>query len=100
MPLTKDKDKLNQEHTDLKTRFEREYDELAERKRSFQQETETLLALNNRIKESVIPSEKFFFFFPITEKGTHAQQYQETPERLSTHLAFMQKENIPASLRH
>lgn len=62
MPLTKDKDKLNQEHTDLKTRFEREYDELAERKRSFQQETETLLALNNRIKESVIPSEKFFLF--------------------------------------
>ncbi|KAF3323696.1 DNA repair protein RAD50 isoform X1 [Carex littledalei] len=53
VPSTKEKDKLNQEHADLKSRLEREYDELAERKRSFQQETETLLALNNRIKEFI-----------------------------------------------
>lgn len=58
MALTKEKEKLFQEHSELKARLEREYHELAERKWSFQQETEMLLILNNRIKESVIPSKK------------------------------------------
>nr|CAD1836552.1 unnamed protein product [Ananas comosus var. bracteatus] len=50
-PLVKEKEKLLQEHTSLKSKLEKEYDEQAERKRSFQQEIETLLTLNARIKD-------------------------------------------------
>ncbi|KAJ1696950.1 hypothetical protein LUZ63_005462 [Rhynchospora breviuscula] len=52
-PLTKEKKKLIQEHADLTTRLEQEYDELADRKRSFQLETETLSALSNSINEFI-----------------------------------------------
>jgi DNA repair protein RAD50 len=61
VPLTKEKEKLFQHHSGLKTQLEREFDELAERKRSFQHETETLENLNNRIKESVIPFQSLPF---------------------------------------
>ncbi|XP_073006721.1 DNA repair protein RAD50 isoform X1 [Typha latifolia] len=50
-PLLKEKEKLLQEHTDSKLKLEGEYEDLAERKRSFQQEIETLTTLNTRIKE-------------------------------------------------
>ncbi|XP_038971803.1 DNA repair protein RAD50 [Phoenix dactylifera] len=51
VPLLKEKQKLQQGHTDLKLKLEQEYDEQAEKKRSFQQELEMLLTLNTRIKE-------------------------------------------------
>ncbi|XP_020690871.2 DNA repair protein RAD50 [Dendrobium catenatum] len=51
LPLLKDKEKAVQEHTNLKTKLDQEYEELAENKRNFQQEFEMLLKLASRIKE-------------------------------------------------
>lgn len=42
-----------QDHADLKLKLEREYDEQAESKRSFQQDIEMLMTLSRRIKEYV-----------------------------------------------
>lgn len=47
----KEKEKLFQDHEDLKFRLDHEYDKYAESKRGFQQDLEMLMALNSRIKE-------------------------------------------------
>ncbi|KAK8943466.1 DNA repair protein RAD50 [Platanthera guangdongensis] len=51
LPLVKDKGKVLHEHSNLKEKLEQEYEELAENKRSLQQEFEVLLKLSSRIKE-------------------------------------------------
>lgn len=51
--LLKEKEKLEQEYADLKMKLELEYDELAEKKRSFQQEFEMLSSRSDRMKEYV-----------------------------------------------
>ncbi|KAJ6837761.1 DNA repair protein RAD50-like [Iris pallida] len=48
--LLKEREKVLQEHKDLKLRLEQEYDEEADKKRSFQQEFDMLLNLSNKIK--------------------------------------------------
>lgn len=50
-PLLNEKEKLMQEHTKLKVKLDREYDEQADSKRSFQKEFEILQTLSSRIKE-------------------------------------------------
>uniref|UniRef100_A0A453C3G3 Uncharacterized protein n=1 Tax=Aegilops tauschii subsp. strangulata TaxID=200361 RepID=A0A453C3G3_AEGTS len=51
VPLSKERESLLQEHKALKERLDQEYDQLAERKRGFQQEIDALGTLNTRIKE-------------------------------------------------
>lgn len=48
--LSKEKEKLMQEHTDLKKKLEQEYHEQAETRRSFQQEYDMLMSLTAKIK--------------------------------------------------
>ncbi|KAJ3675731.1 hypothetical protein LUZ60_004773 [Juncus effusus] len=80
-PLIKEREKLMQEHADLKARLEREYDELAEQKRSFQQETDSLLALNTRIRE-FIDSKKLDRLKDVQEKHSLSQsQLSKTETR-------------------
>lgn len=50
VPLSKERESLLQEYKALKERFDQEYDQLAERKRGFQQEIDILGTLNTRIK--------------------------------------------------
>nr|ABV90879.1 DNA repair protein Rad50 [Triticum monococcum] len=50
VPLSKERESLLQEYKALKERFDQEYDQLAERKRGFQQEIDVLGTLNTRIK--------------------------------------------------
>ncbi|KAF7009425.1 hypothetical protein CFC21_023963 [Triticum aestivum] len=50
VPLSKERESLLQEHKALKERLDQEYDQLAERKRGFQQEIDALGTLNTRIK--------------------------------------------------
>ncbi|KAI4378799.1 hypothetical protein MLD38_016230 [Melastoma candidum] len=49
--LVKEKDKLLSEHDDLKAKLNHEYEIVADNKRNFQQEVETLLKLSSKIKE-------------------------------------------------
>uniref|UniRef100_A0ACD5Z3N4 Uncharacterized protein n=1 Tax=Avena sativa TaxID=4498 RepID=A0ACD5Z3N4_AVESA len=51
VPLSEERESLLQEYKALKERLEQEYEELAERKRGFQQEIDSLGTLNKRIKE-------------------------------------------------
>ncbi|KAG0456074.1 hypothetical protein HPP92_023862 [Vanilla planifolia] len=51
LPLIKDKERLQKEHSDLRSKLDLEYEKQAEDKRSFQQEFEMLLTLCSRIKE-------------------------------------------------
>lgn len=53
VPLLKEREKLMQEHADLKLKFDREHDEQADSKRSFQKEFEMLQTFFSRIKEYV-----------------------------------------------
>ncbi|XP_027334431.1 DNA repair protein RAD50 [Abrus precatorius] len=50
-PLSKEKDKLLADHNELKIRLNHEYEDLAEQKRSYQQEAEALFKMNSKIKE-------------------------------------------------
>lgn len=49
-PLSKETDKLLANHNELKIRLEREYEDLAEQKRSYQQEAQALFKMNSKIK--------------------------------------------------
>ncbi|KAG0456080.1 hypothetical protein HPP92_023868 [Vanilla planifolia] len=49
--LIKDKERLQKEHSDLRSKLDLEYEKQAEDERSFQQEFEMLLTLCSRIKE-------------------------------------------------
>ncbi|XP_064938273.1 DNA repair protein RAD50-like isoform X1 [Musa acuminata AAA Group] len=69
VPLIKEKDKLLQDHADLKLKLEREYDEQAESKRSFQQDIEMLMTLSRRIKE-YLDSKKVEKLKDLQEKHT------------------------------
>lgn len=53
VPLSNEKEKLLQEHKDLKLKLEREYEEKSENKRSYQQDVEMLLLLASKIQEYV-----------------------------------------------
>ncbi|BAT86669.1 hypothetical protein VIGAN_04434300 [Vigna angularis var. angularis] len=49
--FSSEKDKLLTNHNDMKIRLNREYEDLAEQKRSYQQEAESLFRMNSKIKE-------------------------------------------------
>ncbi|KAK1616976.1 hypothetical protein QYE76_022493 [Lolium multiflorum] len=51
VPLSEERESLLQEYKALKERLEQEFEQLAERKRGFQQEIDALGTLNTRIKE-------------------------------------------------
>lgn len=53
VPLSKEKEKLLQEHKDLKVKLEREFEQQSENKRSYQRDIEMLLALASKIEEYV-----------------------------------------------
>ncbi|THU46585.1 hypothetical protein C4D60_Mb09t06480 [Musa balbisiana] len=69
VPLIKEKEKLLQDHANLKLKLEREYDEQAESKRSFQQDIEMLMTLSSRIKE-YLDSKKVEKLKDMQEKHT------------------------------
>lgn len=50
-PLLREKDKLLSDYNELKVKLNREYEELAEQKRSYQQEVDSLLKITSKIKE-------------------------------------------------
>jgi len=50
-PFSKEKDKLLANYNEMKIRLNREYEDLAEQKRSYQQEAESLFRMNSKIKE-------------------------------------------------
>lgn len=52
-PLSREKEKLLTDYNDLKVKLSRELEGHIEQKRNHQQEVETLLKLNAKIKESV-----------------------------------------------
>jgi DNA repair protein RAD50 len=51
VPLSEERESLLQEYKALKERPEQEFEQLAERKRGFQQEIDELGTLNTQIKE-------------------------------------------------
>ncbi|PKA59648.1 DNA repair protein RAD50 [Apostasia shenzhenica] len=77
IPLFKEKEKVLQEHSDLKLKLEGEYEELAENKRIFQQDIDMLLKLASRIKE-YLDSKK-------------AERLKELQDKLSLSKSQMQK---------
>ncbi|MED6119967.1 DNA repair protein rad50 [Stylosanthes scabra] len=50
-PLSKERDKLLADHNELKVRLNRDYEELVEQKRIFQQEAESLFKMTSKIRE-------------------------------------------------
>lgn len=50
-PLSKEKDKFLSDYNELKAKLNREYEEQSEQKRNYQQEVESLLKINSKIKE-------------------------------------------------
>lgn len=78
-PLLKEKEKLMQEHTDLKIKLDQEYDELADNKRSFQKEFEILQTLSSRIKE-YLDSKRGEKLKELQEKLAFAKSQLKTSE--------------------
>ncbi|KAK9140989.1 hypothetical protein Scep_010670 [Stephania cephalantha] len=76
VPLSKEKDKLLHDHKDLKFKLEREFEERAELRRSYQQEVETLLAIASKIKE-----------YKDSKKG---ERLKENQEKLSSSESQLQ----------
>lgn len=62
-PLSKEKDKLLNDHKLLKDKLNSEYEELAEQKRNYQQEIETLQKTASKIKEYDFNLEKYDLWF-------------------------------------
>lgn len=52
-PLSKEKEKLLSDYNGMKAKCNQEYEELAEKKRNYQQEVEALLKANSKINEYV-----------------------------------------------
>ncbi|MED6186718.1 DNA repair protein rad50 [Stylosanthes scabra] len=50
-PLSKERDKLLADHNELKVRLNRDYEDLVEQKRIFQQEAESLFKMTSKIRE-------------------------------------------------
>ncbi|PON95475.1 DNA repair protein Rad50 [Trema orientale] len=50
-PLSREKDKLLDDYNELKAKLNHEYEEQAEKKRSYQQEVDSLLKITSKIKE-------------------------------------------------
>ncbi|KAG1331800.1 hypothetical protein COCNU_02G017680 [Cocos nucifera] len=86
VPLLKEKEKLQQEHTDLKLKLEQEYDAQAEKKRSFQQEIEMLLSLNTRIKE-YLNSKKVERLKDLQEKHSFAESQLQKCESMKREIS-------------
>ncbi|XP_019707581.1 DNA repair protein RAD50 isoform X3 [Elaeis guineensis] len=86
VPLLKEKEKLQQEHTDLKLKLELEYDEQAEKKRIFQQEIEMLLSLNTRIKE-YLNSKKVERLKDLQEKHSLAESQLQKCESMKREIS-------------
>jgi DNA repair protein RAD50 len=59
VPLSEERESLLQEYKALKERLEQEYEQLADKKRGFQQEIDALGTLNTRIKEYIFHSCSF-----------------------------------------
>ncbi|KAK9159898.1 hypothetical protein Syun_006239 [Stephania yunnanensis] len=76
VPLSKEKDKLLHDHKDLKFKLEREFEEQAELRRSYQQEVETLFAIASKIKE-----------YKDSKKG---ERLKENQEKLSSSESQLQ----------
>lgn len=53
-PLAKEKEQLLSVYNDVKVKRNQEYEELAEKKRNYQQEVEALLKANSKINEYVL----------------------------------------------
>jgi len=53
-PLSKEKEQLLSDYNDMKIRRNQEYEELAEKKRNYQQEVEALLKASYKINEYVL----------------------------------------------
>lgn len=53
-PLAKEKEQLLSVYNDIKVKRNQEYEELAEKKRNYQQEVEALLKANSKINEYVL----------------------------------------------
>lgn len=53
-PLSKEKEQLLSDYNDMKIRRNQEYEELAEKKRNYQQEVEALLKASSKINEYVL----------------------------------------------
>uniref|UniRef100_A0A1D1XWK9 DNA repair protein RAD50 n=1 Tax=Anthurium amnicola TaxID=1678845 RepID=A0A1D1XWK9_9ARAE len=53
LPLSKEKEKIRQDHSDMKSKLEQEYDEQAEVKRSYQQEVDLLSMPVSKIKDYI-----------------------------------------------
>ncbi|XP_077250252.1 DNA repair-recombination protein (RAD50) [Tasmannia lanceolata] len=77
VPLSKEKERLVQDHKDMKLKLEREYEEQSEIKRSYQREVEMLLAHASKIKDYV-----------DSKKG---ERLKESQERQSLSESQLQK---------
>ena len=50
-PLSREKDKLYDDHNELKAKLDKEYEEQSDQKRNYQQEVDSLLKIASKIKE-------------------------------------------------
>ncbi|XP_057429141.1 DNA repair protein RAD50 [Lotus japonicus] len=74
-PLSKKKDKLLADHDELKARLNQEYEDLNERKRSYQQEAQAIFGMNFKIKE-----------YSDLKKGDRLKELQEKKSQLESNL--------------
>ncbi|WVZ05499.1 hypothetical protein V8G54_018845 [Vigna mungo] len=87
--FSSEKDKLLADHNDMKIRLNREYEDLAEQKRSYQQEAESLFRMNSKIKE-----------YSDLKKGDTLKELQEKNSLLQSQLqsCASRKQEISAEL--
>ncbi|XXG78635.1 hypothetical protein AAC387_Pa08g2540 [Persea americana] len=89
VPLSKEKEKLLQEHKDLKVKLEREYEQQSENKRSYQRDIEMLLALASKIED-----------YLDSRKGERLKELQEKQSLSESqlHTCKNRKQEISAEL--
>lgn len=88
-PLSKEKEKLLQDHEDLKLKLDQEYDEQLEIKRSYQKEVDALLSLASRIRD-----------YLDSKKGEKLKELQEKKSLFESQLqaCMIRKQEISAEL--
>ncbi|CAA6659879.1 unnamed protein product [Spirodela intermedia] len=89
IPLSKEKEKVLQDHSDLLLKLQQEYDEQAEVKRTYQQEIDMLLTHVSKIKDYI-----------DSKKGEKLQELQEKNSASETQLQNCEdrKQEISAEL--